>query len=125
MIRSSQCFHRFCSRRSPPPVSKPRHAPNDPEPTKVVGVFGLSVRTVEQDLEDEFGRIAPVDKVVIVYDARVSTLSTPSQCTHLLSDALQTSRSRGFGFVTMKSVEDAAAVIKELNGIVSVLYKEG
>ena len=38
----------------------------------MVGVFGLSVRTVEQDLEEEFGRIAAVDKVVIVYDARVS-----------------------------------------------------
>lgn len=61
-----------CRRRSPPPVPRPRHAPADPEPTNVVGVFGLSVRTVEQDLEEEFGRIAAVDKVVIVYDARVS-----------------------------------------------------
>lgn len=60
------------SRRSPPPVAKPRHAPSDPEPTNVIGVFGLSVRTTEQDLEDEFGRVSPVEKVVIVYDARVS-----------------------------------------------------
>lgn len=60
------------SRRSPPPVAKPRHAPADPDPTNVIGVFGLSVRTTEQDLEDEFGRVSAVEKVVIVYDARVS-----------------------------------------------------
>lgn len=86
--------------RSPGAVARPRHAPADPEPTNIVGVFGLSVRTVEQDLEDEFGRVAPVEKVVIVYDAR-------------------TQRSRGFGFITMRDVEGAAAVIKALNGIVS------
>ncbi|UZJ51679.1 hypothetical protein CBS101457_000999 [Exobasidium rhododendri] len=86
-------------RRTPPPVAKPRHAPSDPDPTNVVGVFGLSVRTNEQDLEDEFSRVSPVEKVVIVYDARVMA------------------RSRGFGFVTMKSVEGATSAIKELNGI--------
>jgi hypothetical protein len=41
----------------------------------------------------------------------------------LRKSPLQTSRSRGFGFVTMKTVEDAAAVIKELNGIVSTLVE--
>lgn len=56
-------------RRSPP---RPSHAPANPEPTTMVGVFGLSVRTNERDLEEEFGRIAPIDKVTIVYDARVS-----------------------------------------------------
>jgi transformer-2 protein len=60
--------------RSPPPVSRPRHAPSDPEPTNVVGVFGLSVRTTEVDLEEEFGKVSPVEKVVIVYDARVSLI---------------------------------------------------
>jgi transformer-2 protein len=56
-------------RRSPP---RPSHAPSNPDPTTIVGVFGLSVRTTERDLEDEFNRIAPIDKVTIVYDARVS-----------------------------------------------------
>lgn len=32
----------------------------------------------------------------------------------------QTDRSRGFGFVTMKDIEGAEAVIKSLNGIVSI-----
>lgn len=30
------------------------------------------MRTVERDLEDEFSRIGRVEKVVIVWDARVS-----------------------------------------------------
>lgn len=54
--------------------AKPRHAPRDVNPSNILGVFGLSIRTVEADLEDEFGRVAPVEKVVIVYDARVSVL---------------------------------------------------
>lgn len=57
-------------RRSPP---RPSHAPSNPDPTTMVGVFGLSVRTTERDLEDEFSRVAPIDKVTIVYDARVSS----------------------------------------------------
>lgn len=61
----------FPSNRTPPPVPRPRHAPSDPEPTNVVGIFGLSVRTTEQDIEEKFREVANVDKVVIVYDARV------------------------------------------------------
>lgn len=80
-----------------PPV-RPRHAPQDVQPTNVLGVFGLSIRTREADLEAEFSRYGKVEKVVIVYDQR--------------SD-----RSRGFGFVTMKDVQDASACISELNGL--------
>lgn len=58
------------SRRGPPP--RPANAPR-PEANNVLGVFGLSIRTRERDLEDEFGRFGEVDKVVIVYDQRVST----------------------------------------------------
>lgn len=51
-------------------------APTRPPPkvgaNQVVGVFGLSIRTTERDLEDEFGRYGEVDKVVIVYDQRAS-----------------------------------------------------
>ncbi|KIS71427.1 uncharacterized protein UMAG_10239 [Mycosarcoma maydis] len=82
-------------RRTPPP--KPRGAPQEVEPTTVLGVFGLSIRTTEKDLEYEFDAIAPVEKVVIVYDAR-------------------TGRSRGFGFITMRDVEGASAAIEALNG---------
>ncbi|KAN0061052.1 hypothetical protein ACQY0O_006787 [Thecaphora frezii] len=89
---------RYSRDRSPVPPPKPRGAPENVDPSNVVGVFGLSIRTVEADLEYEFGRIAPVEKVVIVYDAR-------------------SGRSRGFGFITMKDSEGAGAAIKALNGI--------
>ncbi|SCV69466.1 BQ2448_2486 [Microbotryum intermedium] len=79
------------------PVDR-RTLPQVAEPSNVLGVFGLSIRTTERDLEDEFSRSGKVEKVVIVYDAR--------------SD-----RSRGFGFVTMASVEDADRAISDLNGI--------
>lgn len=84
-------------RRSPPP-RKPNHAPTNPAPSNVLGVFGLSIRTAERDLEDEFGRFGPVDKVTIVYDQR-------------------TDRSRGFGFIVMANVDDAARCVQELNGV--------
>lgn len=54
---------------SPPP--RPGAAPRA-EPNNVLGVFGLSIRTRERDLEDEFARFGDVEKVVIVYDQRVS-----------------------------------------------------
>lgn len=41
----------------------------------MLGVFGLSVRTRERDIEDEFSKMGPVEKVVIVYDQRVRSLS--------------------------------------------------
>lgn len=50
---------------------RPQQAPNV-APNNVLGVFGLSVRTRERDLEDEFGKFGDVEKVVIVYDQRVS-----------------------------------------------------
>jgi transformer-2 protein len=51
---------------------RPEAAPKA-EPNNVLGVFGLSIRTRERDLEEEFARHGEVDKVVIVYDQRVST----------------------------------------------------
>ncbi|KAI0773749.1 hypothetical protein C8Q74DRAFT_1201138, partial [Fomes fomentarius] len=69
-----------------------------PNPSNVLGVFGLSIRSTERDLDDEFSRFGRVEKVVIVYDQR--------------SD-----RSRGFGFITMSTVEEAGRCIKELNGV--------
>ncbi|KIL00481.1 hypothetical protein PAXRUDRAFT_29810 [Paxillus rubicundulus Ve08.2h10] len=87
-------------RRSPPP-KRPSHAPiakQAPNPTAVLGVFGLSIRTQERDLDEEFSRFGRVDKVTIVYDQR--------------SD-----RSRGFGFIKMSSVEEATRCIQELNGV--------
>ncbi|KAG2345072.1 RNA-binding domain-containing protein, partial [Suillus weaverae] len=84
-------------RRSPPP-KKPTHAPIAPNPSQVLGVFGLSIRTQERDLDEEFSRFGRVEKVTIVYDQR--------------SD-----RSRGFGFIRMSSTEEATRCIQELNGV--------
>ncbi|TFK83273.1 RNA-binding domain-containing protein, partial [Polyporus arcularius HHB13444] len=70
-----------------------------PTPSNVLGVFGLSIRTTERDLDDEFSRFGRVEKVVIVYDQR------------------QSDRSRGFGFITMSTVDEAGRCIKELNGV--------
>ncbi|KAL7421670.1 hypothetical protein Q5752_003439 [Cryptotrichosporon argae] len=82
---------------SGPPPHKPSHAPRA-EPNNVLGVFGLSIRTRERDLEDEFMRCGDVEKVVIVYDQR-------------------TDRSRGFGFITMRTIDDATRAIDKLNGV--------
>ncbi|KAE9388033.1 RNA-binding domain-containing protein [Gymnopus androsaceus JB14] len=64
-----------------------------PNPSNVLGVFGLSIRTQERDLDEEFSRFGRVEKVTI-------------------SD-----RSRGFGFIRMSAVEDATRCIQELNGV--------
>lgn len=84
---------RDSSYRRPSPVPKrPAHAPivsspnassglrganvakQAPNPSNVLGVFGLSIRTAERDLDDEFSRFGRVEKVVIVYDQRVCQL---------------------------------------------------
>ena len=86
----------------------------------MLGIFGLSIRTVERDLDEEFSRFGRVEKVVIVYDQRVS------DCTAIYAPPLnraQSDRSRGFGFITMSTVDEAARCIKELNGVVSVVYR--
>jgi hypothetical protein len=85
--RASDTICSHVRRRTPPPVAKPRHAPSDPDPTNVIGVFGLSVRTNEQDLEDEFSKVSPVEKVVIVYDARVSTVTYDVKMTCSIADS--------------------------------------
>ncbi|PFH50320.1 hypothetical protein AMATHDRAFT_145358 [Amanita thiersii Skay4041] len=71
-----------------------------PNPSSVLGVFGLSIRTQERDLDEEFSRFGRVEKVTIVYDQRVSS-----------------DRSRGFGFIRMATVEEATRCIQELNGV--------
>lgn len=82
-------------RRSPPP-RRPPHAPivciwivdrkkfsltekvtQAPNPSSVLGVFGLSIRTTERDLDEEFSRFGQVEKVTIVYDQRVSLALCP------------------------------------------------
>ncbi|KAH8972872.1 hypothetical protein BDL97_01G014500 [Sphagnum fallax] len=59
-------------------------------------VTGLSTRVTEKDLEDLFSREGKVTECRLVVDPR-------------------TRESRGFGFVTMDSAEDADRCIKYLN----------
>lgn len=56
-----------------------------PNPSNVLGVFGLSIRTQERDLEEEFSRFGRVDKVTIVYDQRVRLAPTFAPCLSNLS----------------------------------------
>jgi RNA recognition motif-containing protein len=55
--------------------------PQAPNPSSVLGVFGLSIRTTERDLDEEFTRFGHVEKVTIVYDQRVSFNPVPSDLT--------------------------------------------
>jgi transformer-2 protein len=83
----------------------------------VLGVFGLSIRTQERDLDDEFSRFGRVEKVTIVYDQRVCdflAVVLPS----IDFGLWESGRSRGFGFIKMSTVEDATKCIQELNGVV-------
>ena len=57
-------------------------AKQQPDPCNVLGVFGLSIRTQERDLDDEFSRYGRVEKVTIVYDQRVRYTSFFLHCTY-------------------------------------------
>ena len=35
----------------------------DPEPSKCLGVFGLSLHTTERELDKEFRRFGPIEKI--------------------------------------------------------------
>jgi len=54
-------------------LKTPNMLNQQPNPSNVLGVFGLSIRTQERDLEDEFCRFGRVEKVTIVYDQRVGS----------------------------------------------------
>lgn len=61
-----------------------------PEANHCLGVFGLSLYTTERELEKEFGKFGPIQKLQVVLDGK-------------------TGRSRGFGFVYYESLDDARA----------------
>ncbi|KAI6661870.1 Transformer-2 protein-like protein alpha-like [Oopsacas minuta] len=68
-----------------------------PQPSRVLGVFGLNIDTKEKEVKDVFRRFGPMEKVVIVYDH-------------------QTGRSRGFAFVYFEDVADAEDAKETMNG---------
>merc|ERR1712165_570248 len=61
-----------------------------PEASTCLGVFGLSLYTTERELEKEFSKFGPLQKVQVVLDGK-------------------TGRSRGFAFVYFEAMEDAKA----------------
>ncbi|KAI8388131.1 uncharacterized protein BYT42DRAFT_642398 [Radiomyces spectabilis] len=69
-----------------------------PEKSQVLGVFGLSLRTRESDLEEVFKQYGNLEKVTIVYDHR-------------------SNRSRGFGFINYSNVEEATRAREATDGL--------
>ncbi|XP_041367510.1 transformer-2 protein homolog beta-like isoform X2 [Gigantopelta aegis] len=80
--------------------SRRRHIGNrdDPEPTRCLGVFGLSLHTQDRELRDVFARYGSIDECNIVYDR-------------------QSGRSRGFAFVYFRNVDDAVEAKDRCNGL--------
>lgn len=80
--------------------SRRRHFGNrdDPEPSRCLGVFGLSLYTQERDLRDVFSRYGSLDEVNVVYDR-------------------QSGRSRGFAFVYFRNTDDAIEAKDRCAGI--------
>lgn len=43
----------------------------DPDPSRVLGVFGLSLYTGENEIRDVFSKYGPIEHVAVVYDHQV------------------------------------------------------
>lgn len=70
---------------------------DDPEPSRCLGVFGLSLYTTERDLKELFSQYGSVGNVQLVFDH-------------------PTGRSRGFGFVYFEKLEDAVIAKEQVAG---------
>ncbi|VDM08239.1 unnamed protein product [Wuchereria bancrofti] len=70
---------------------------DEPEPSRCLGVFGLSLYTTERDLKELFSQYGDLDNVQLVFDH-------------------PTGRSRGFGFVYFKKIEDAIEAKERVAG---------
>ncbi|XP_070491419.1 transformer-2 protein homolog alpha-like [Chironomus tepperi] len=70
----------------------------NPNKSRVLGVFGLNSRTLEDDLADIFSRYGAIQDIRIVYDAK-------------------SGNSRGFGFIYFDYVDDATKARRECNGM--------
>ncbi|XP_021378791.1 transformer-2 protein homolog alpha-like isoform X1 [Mizuhopecten yessoensis] len=77
-------------RDTSPMSNRRRHQGNrdNPEPTRCLGIFGLSLYTQERDLRDVFSRYGSLEEVQVVYDR-------------------QSGRSRGFAFIYFRNIEDS------------------
>merc|ERR1712183_689839 len=83
-----------------PMSNRRRHDGNReaPTPSKCVGIFGLSLYTTERELDKEFRKFGPLEKVQVVLDGH-------------------SGRSRGFAFIYFEAMEDASEAREALNGI--------
>ncbi|KAJ2658263.1 transformer 2 beta [Coemansia sp. RSA 1200] len=70
---------------------------NDPTPSRVLGIFGMSKFTNESYLRNIFERYGPVDKIQIIRDPYEG-------------------RSRGFAFINMRNEEDAQKARSDTTG---------
>ncbi|XP_059472879.1 transformer-2 protein homolog alpha isoform X2 [Neocloeon triangulifer] len=83
-----------------PMSNRRRHIGNRDQPneSRCVGVFGLSIYTTEHELSSIFSKYGPVERVQVVIDAK-------------------TGRSRGFAFVYYTSKEDAKVAKDRCSGM--------
>ncbi|XP_046992603.1 transformer-2 protein homolog alpha isoform X4 [Schistocerca americana] len=91
-------FYRSHSRS--PMSSRRRHigSRENPQPSRCLGIFGLSIYTTEQQLHHIMSKYGPVERVQVVIDAK-------------------TGRSRGFSFVYFESAEDAKVAKEQCTGM--------
>ncbi|XP_069683684.1 transformer-2 protein homolog alpha-like isoform X3 [Periplaneta americana] len=91
-------FYRSHSRS--PMSSRRRHvgSRDNPQPSRCLGIFGLSIYTTEQQLHHIMSKYGPVERVQVVIDAK-------------------TGRSRGFSFVYFESSEDAKVAKEQCTGM--------
>ncbi|XP_045112386.1 transformer-2 protein homolog alpha-like isoform X7 [Portunus trituberculatus] len=97
----SRRYRRSRSPRSRSPMSNRRRhigTRDNPEPSKCLGVFGLSVYTTERQLHSIFDKFGPLEKVQVVLDSK-------------------TGKSRGFAFVYFESQKDATEAKDECTGM--------
>ncbi|UYV67043.1 TRA2A [Cordylochernes scorpioides] len=68
----------------------------NPRPNNCIGVFGMSSRTDERDLDDFFSKFGEIGNIKLI--------RTPE------------GRSRGFAFIYFRHLEDAEAAVEESRG---------
>jgi transformer-2 protein len=83
-----------------PMSNRRRHDGNreNPDKSKCIGVFGLSLYTTERELEKEFGKFGPIERTQVVLDGH-------------------SGRSRGFAFIYYEQMDDASEAREALNGV--------
>jgi len=97
--KSRSNYKRARAHSRSPMSNRRRHEGNreDPTPSKCIGVFGLSLYTSERELEQEFKKFGPLEKVQVVLDGH-------------------SGRSRGFAFIYYENIEDATEARNAMSG---------